>query len=150
MKTIFFAALAFLAGCAVGPNYQRPEVSQPIPESFSTNDWKIAAPQSELPKGAWWKIFNDAELDRLEAEASDANQELKAAAARFAQAREEVNVARSGLFPHLSAEPGYSRSRSAVNGNKRAFSIPFDLSYEVDLWGRVRRDIEAGRAEEQA
>jgi multidrug efflux system outer membrane protein len=158
------AAVALLAGCAVGPNYQRPEVSQPIPESYagesaSTNEWKVAAPSSETSKGEWWKVFGDAELDQLEADASAANQELKGAVARFTQARELANIARSGLFPHLDASPSYSRSRSSENSLKGVggpgatvndFSIPFDLTYEIDLWGRVRRDIEAGRAEQQA
>ncbi|HEY6228885.1 MAG TPA: efflux transporter outer membrane subunit [Verrucomicrobiae bacterium] len=156
-------AIALLAGCAVGPNYHRPEVSQPIPESYATsaptNEWKAATPSSEAPKGEWWRIFGDAELNQLEADASAANQELKGAVARFTQAREFANIARSGLFPHLDASPSYSRSRSSQNSLKGVggpgatindFSIPFDLSYEIDLWGRVRRDIEAGRADQQA
>jgi multidrug efflux system outer membrane protein len=157
------ATLTLLAGCMVGPNYQRADVSQPMPETFAaagaTNEWKVATPQSEIPKGAWWKIFRDAQLDELETEAAAANQELKTAAARFAQARELANIARAGLFPHLSAEPSYTRSRSSANHLKGVggpgatvndFLIPFDLNYEVDLWGRVRRDVEAGRAEQQA
>jgi multidrug efflux system outer membrane protein len=157
------AALALLGGCMVGPDYHRADLSQPAPEQFAatgaTNEWKVATPQSEIPKGEWWKIFGDAQLDQLEADAAAANQELKAAAARFAQARELVNVARSGLFPHLEANPSYSRTRSSANSAKSGggpgvtvndFYIPFDLSYEVDLWGRVRRDIEAGRADQQA
>lgn len=160
---IFCAAVTLLGGCMVGPNYRRANVSESVPEAFAatgaTNEWKIATPQSEIPKGAWWKIFGDPQLDALESEAGVANQELKAAAARFAQARELANVARSGLFPHLNASPSYTRSRSSANHLKGAggpgatisdFSIPFDLTYEIDLWGRVRRDIEAGRAEQQA
>jgi multidrug efflux system outer membrane protein len=157
--TIFASALALLAGCAVGPNYHRADLAQPIPENFATNNWKVATPKSDIPKGDWWTIFNDGELNQLEAEANAANQQLKAATARFAQAREEMNIARSGLFPHLSVDPEYSRARNSANhpGGVRGpgasvseYRIPFDLSYEVDLWGRVRRDIEAGRAEQQA
>src|SRR5258706_11975812 len=115
-------ALAVLAGCAVGPNYHRADVSQPIPDSFAptgpTNEWKIATPQSELPKGDWWKIFHDPALDQLESDAAAANQELKAAAARFAQAREVANIARSGLFPHLDASPSFARTRSSANSAK--------------------------------
>jgi multidrug efflux system outer membrane protein len=159
---IIATSFALLAGCAVGPNYHRADLAQPIPESYAsteTNTWKVANPQSAIPKGEWWTIFNDTELNQLESEASAANQQLKAAAARFAQAREEVNIARSGLFPHLNADPSYTRTRNSANhlrgiGGAGAtvndFSIPFDLSYEIDLWGRVRRDIEAGRAEQQA
>lgn len=157
------SALTLLAGCMVGPSYQRADLSQPVPEQFAgtdaTNEWKIAAPQSEVPKGEWWKIFGDAQLDQLEAEAATANQELKAAAARFRQARELVNIAQSGLFPHLGLGGSYARQRSSANSAKSVggpgvtvndFYIPFDLSYEVDLWGRVRRDLEAGRADQQA
>jgi multidrug efflux system outer membrane protein len=158
------AAITLVGGCTVGPNYHRPEVSQPIPqlyaeENSSTNGWKVASPSSEAPKGEWWKSFGDAELDQLEADASAANQELKGAVARFTQARELANIARSGLFPHLDSSPSYTRSRSSENSLKGVggpgttvndFSIPFDLTYEIDLWGRVRRDIEAGRAEQQA
>lgn len=158
-------ALALFAGCMVGPDYHRAEVSQPIPATYTgagdaaTNDWKVATPKSESPKGEWWRVFGDPELDQLEAEATAANQQLKAAAARYEQAREEANIARSGLFPHLEASPSVARSRSSFNGGKGVggpgatvndFLIPFDLSYEVDLWGRVRRDLEAGRAEQQA
>jgi multidrug efflux system outer membrane protein len=157
------AALALIAGCAVGPDYKRADLSQPVPDQFAatgaTNEWKVAAPQSEFPKGDWWKVFNDAQLNELETEAATANQELKAASARFAQAREQVNIARSGLFPHLSADPSFARTRSSATSAKSVggpgrtvndFYIPFDLTYELDLWGRVRRDIEANRADQQS
>src|SRR4051812_32600185 len=90
----FSAALAFLGGCAVGPNYQRADLSQPIPQTFAgaattnvvetpTNQWKVATPRAELPKGEWWKIFGEPELNQLESDATVANQQLKAAVARF-------------------------------------------------------------------
>ena len=158
-------ALAWLAGCAVGPNYERPAAVATMPTAFkwATNEWKVATPQAHLPKGTWWEIFQDAELNQLEAQAAEANQELKAAVARFAQARAAADVARSGLFPRIGA--GFSASRQGESANKpqsstgkasgkRAtydnFVLPFDLSYEVDLWGRVKRQVESAQAKEQA
>ncbi len=158
-------ALACLAGCAVGPKYERPAAVATMPTAFTgaTNEWKVAAPQAHLPKGVWWEIFQDAELNQLEAQAAEANQELKAAVARFAQARAAADVARSGLFPRIGA--GFSASRQRESANKPQsstgeasgkgstydnFVLPFDLSYEVDLWGRVRRQVESARAKEQA
>src|SRR4051812_44222753 len=120
-STILSAAIALLAGCAVGPNYHRADISQPMPESYAganSNEWKVAAPAADAPKGEWWKVFGDAELDQLEADANSANQELKGAVARFAQARELANIARSGLFPHLDASPSFARARSSANSLK--------------------------------
>jgi multidrug efflux system outer membrane protein len=112
---------------------------------------------------AWREIFQDAELNQLETQAAEANQELKAAVARFAQARAAADVARSGLFPRIGA--GFSASRQRESAKKPQsstgqasgkastydnFVLPFDLSYEVDLWGRVRRQVESARAKEQA
>jgi multidrug efflux system outer membrane protein len=85
-----------LAACAVGPNYQRPEATT-VPAAYAnpSEEWKVATPRDHVPKGSWWKVFADAELDLLEADAATANQELKAAAARFEQARAVTDVARS-------------------------------------------------------
>ncbi len=138
-----------------------------MPASYAgaTNEWKVATPQAHLNKGAWWKIFEDAELDRLETQAATANQQLQAAVARFAQARASADVAHSGLFPQISGGFSATRQHDSVNRplfmtGKAAgeafthtydnFSLPFDLSYEVDLWGRVRRQVESSRAEMQA
>ena len=155
------AAAAFLwAGCAVGPNYQRPAAlgTNAVPSAFAgttaTNlgDWKPAAPSAHLPRGAWWKLFGDAELTRLETLATGGNQELAGALARFEQARALVNVARSDQFPQLYAAPGMSRQRTSANmasgqsSTFNTFSVPLDASWEPDLWGRVRRGVEGARA----
>ncbi|MBI4663284.1 MAG: efflux transporter outer membrane subunit [Verrucomicrobia bacterium] len=159
------ASLALLTGCAVGPNYERPTAVAAMPAAFTgaTNEWKLATPQAHLPKGAWWEVFSDTELNQLEAQAAEANQELKAAVARFAQARAAADVARSGLFPRIGA--GFTAVRQSDSANKPQsgtgqasgksftsdnFIVPFDLSYEVDLWGCVRRQVESARAKEQA
>ena len=148
-----------LTGCAVGPNYQRPEATT-IPAAYTgvSDEWKIAVPQAHLPKGNWWEIFGDPELNRLEAEAAEANQDLKAAAARFKQARAVADVARSGLFPRLGASflpvEQHDSENRPVGGKPGqtydTFTVPFDLSYELDLWGRVRRTVESATAQVQA
>lgn len=146
-------------GCAVGPNYQRPDATT-IPETYSgpEGEWKIATPKAHLDKGNWWEIFKDPELNQLEADATQANQDLKAACARFEQARAVADVARSGLFPRLGVAFLPVRQRDSENrpaGGKPgqtydSLTVPFDLSYEVDLWGRVRGAVEATKAQVQA
>jgi multidrug efflux system outer membrane protein len=157
-----FAGLLFaLAGCAVGPDYSRPAAEVPPAYAAATNGWKVAQPQAALPKGDWWSIFGDAELNQLEADATAANQELKAAVAVFDQARASLDVSRSGLFPHLSFSPSVTRERDSanrpINGLSNGkpdtynnFTVPLDAGYELDLWGRVRRSVEAARAGAQA
>ena len=151
--------LMVLFGCAVGPNYRRPEATT-IPETYAgpSGDWKIAAPRAHLPRGNWWEMFGDPELNQLEADAAAANQDLKAAVARFEQARALADVARSGLFPRLGSgfQPVWQRdSENRPVGGKpgrtyESFTVPFDLSYEIDLWGRVRRGVEASTAQREA
>jgi multidrug efflux system outer membrane protein len=171
-KTIFISSFALvigLAGCAVGPDYHRPDAlqNQPLPKTFSdgnpTNEtvWKIAEPSANLPRGDWWEMFNDAELNRLETLALTNNQNLAAAAARFEQARDLIAVARSGYYPQLTAggtpNGDLNRQRTSVNEPQNGrpagqpytydtFTAPIYLGWEIDLWGRVRRQSEAARA----
>ena len=164
-RCVLFVTVALLAGCAVGPDYQRPTPVATMPDHYreTTNEWKPATPAAHLPKGAWWKIFGDDGLNRLEEQAAAANQSLRAAVARFEQARANADVARSGLFPRIGVGFAASRQRDSVNrplattGEAAGksftydnFVLPFDLSYELDLWGRVRRQVEAARAAAQA
>ena len=169
MKTRFImlvAGLAVLAGCAVGPDYRRPAAlaAQPVPAAFgvtgaATNrtDWKVAQPSAHLARGAWWQTFDRAGLDRLERLAATNNQSLAAMAAQFEQARALVRVARADFFPQLSAQPSYTRQRSSANapqngaaaGTSYTFNTivaPLDLGWELDLWGRVRRQTEGAQA----
>src|SRR6266436_1956053 len=168
------AALAMVAGCAIGPNYKRPPAAT-IPEAYAgatnvvatdsgaTNGWKVALPQAQLPKGNWWEIFGDAELNELEGQASAANQQLKVAVARLAEARAQMDVTRAGLFPNVSLSGSYARQRTSPNaplsttgaaaGKSATFNdflVPLSLGYEVDIWGRVRRTVESARAQAQA
>lgn len=118
----------------------------------------MAAPKDAIPKGTWWQIFHDAELDRLEQELLQANQSLEAARNRLSQARAQARIASSAYFPSLSADPSAQRQR--LSGNRplsgstlavqpvtqNVFTVPFSVSYEVDLFGRVRRNLEAANA----
>src|SRR6266702_4697558 len=170
---LFFVALALLTGCAVGPDYKRPEATT-IPAAYigatnvvttdteATNGWKVAQPQAQLPKGNWWEVFGDAELNELEGQASVANQQFKIAVARLAEARAQMDVTRAGLFPNVSLSGSYTRQRSSANTPSTTtggaiggatfndFYVPLSLGYEIDLWGRVRRSIESSRAQAQA
>ncbi|HWF18173.1 MAG TPA: efflux transporter outer membrane subunit [Verrucomicrobiae bacterium] len=158
-------AMMFLCGCiSVGPDYKRPEATR-IPAAYAepTNGWKIAEPQAHQPKGNWWEIFGEPELNQLETEAATANQQLKAAFAALEQARAIAYVTRAGLFPNLSLAPSATRERISANepsvltgrpiGQGNTFNdltMPLDLNYEIDLWGRVRRSLESANAQTQA
>jgi len=153
--------LALLCGCVVGPRYQRPAAQ--VPDTWKgQGPWQAAAPQDAIPKGAWWQLFHDAELDRLEQDLLQANQSLAAATDRLSQARSLARIASSAYFPQLDADPSGQRQR--LSGNRplsggpattapvtqNVFTLPFSASYELDLFGRVRHDLEAANASLQA
>jgi multidrug efflux system outer membrane protein len=154
------AALLALSACTVGPDYERP--SAPAPESWKeAGPWKEAAPRDAIGKGTWWELFGDPILNDLEARAAAANFDLKAAVARVSQARAIARLSESEFYPTISLDPSVVRARFAedrpVSPTVRPaaytvndFRVPLDLSYEVDLWGRVRRSVEAATAEAQA
>lgn len=147
------AALLGLCSCAVGPDFKKPDVKDLTPADWH---WKVAQPCDAAPKGEWWKVFSDPVLDELESSAAGANQDLRAAVARVDEARAGARISRSDLFPELSLDPLVKRERTTANlptpipfpipsGHVNTFSFPFDLSYEVDLWGRVRRSFESAK-----
>jgi multidrug efflux system outer membrane protein len=165
------AGLAGLAGCAVGPDYQRPAAltGRPLPKQFSevqvTNilagSWKIAEPSAQVPRGEWWQIFGDAELNRLEALARTNNQNLAAMADRYAEARALATAATADFYPQLTAggtpNGDVTRQRTSVNQplqgqpsgrsySYNSFTAPLYLGWELDLWGRVRRQSQAAHA----
>jgi multidrug efflux system outer membrane protein len=160
MKTTLLASTLVLAvtGCAVGPNYKRPVTDMPAHyKAEALGSWKEGQPSDRAPKGEWWKIFGDETLNDLQSRANGANQQLKAAIARVEQARATARVARSELLPTLNADPSYTRQRFSPNqvpsfGGITAnnYRAPLDLSYEIDLWGRVRRGFESARDDAQA
>lgn len=145
-----------LAGCkAVGPDHEKPAATAPARyKAESLGGWKEGTPLDHVPKGAWWEIFGDATLNDLEQRAAESNQDLKAALARIEQARATARLRRGELAPTLSVDPRFRRERfsptqqpSFGNLTANTFSLPLDLSYEVDLWGKVRRGFEAARAD---
>jgi NodT family efflux transporter outer membrane factor (OMF) lipoprotein len=140
--------LFVLAGCAVGPNYSRPEVATPAYKE--SGDWTVAKPSDALPKGKWWQAFNDPILNDLAEQVNVSNQTLAAAEARYRQARAAVQGARAGLFPTIGTSGGATRSGSGQGGAASRYNIGLDARWEIDLWGRVRRLVEAARAGEEA
>jgi multidrug efflux system outer membrane protein len=147
------------AGCAVGPKYQRPAVATP-PAWKTEAPWREAAPKDAIPKGPWWEIFHDDELNRYEQQLLAKNQSLAAARDRLDQARSLARVASAGLFPALSTDPSGSRNRFSGNRpqiltsgtalTQSVYEIPFALNYEVDLFGRARKNLQAANASLQA
>ncbi len=152
-------ACGLLVGCVVGPNYHRPTVQ--APDAYKTEaPWRVAAPKDSLPKGAWWGIFNDSELNAYEQQLLNANQSLAAAQDRLSQARALARVASAGYFPTFSTDPSASRTRYSGNRpevvtlgkplTQNTFEIPFLLNYEPDLFGKERRTLEAANASLQS
>jgi outer membrane protein, multidrug efflux system len=155
------AVCVFAAGCTVGPKYQR--ASAPVPAKWDVPEpWREGAPKDGVPKGEWWSVFHDEELDALEIQTLDANQTIKIAVARLEQARASAAVQIATQFPTLAVAPQADRQR--LSGNRPANSnfpvrsavsqtnitLPFTVSYEVDLFGRRRRSIESAQATYQA
>jgi multidrug efflux system outer membrane protein len=164
MKQLKIVALLLGASCtlfALGPKYEKPDVA--TPQQWQTpTPWHQSAPLDTLPKGEWWTLFGDAELNQYEQRAIASNQSLKAAISRLEESRASARVTASGLYPELDA--GVRAVRGRLSGNRvvngapispvpvtqNEFSIPFTLNYEVDLFGRVRRSVEAANSVLQA
>jgi NodT family efflux transporter outer membrane factor (OMF) lipoprotein len=147
----------------VGPKYKQPTASVPpaYKELRETDEWKIARPNTEALRSKWWEMFGDSELNSLEEQVRVSNQNLKMAEARFHQARATVRYYRAAEFPTISVSPGVQALRYTPNqayfpsggigvSSAADFLLPFDLSYEVDLWGRIRRTVASAREEAQA
>jgi len=155
---VLAVAMAFLEGCTVGPKYVKPSVPiAPVNAFKGLDGWKTAQPSDQMNRGNWWEIFGDPQLNELEEQVAVSNQNLKAAEARFREARALVRFNRSTEFPTISTGPDISAIRESAHRpylpsthNSADFVLPFDLSYEVDVWGRVRRVVSAAREEAQA
>lgn len=149
MRILVVLAALLAAGCTLGPNYRRPEVVTPAAYREGV-PWREAQPQDALPKGEWWRLYDDAVLDHLQQRARAANQQLRAAMARVEQARAVTRGSRAEQWPRVDLDPSLRRGRTpadlapATGGfTATTLSVPLDLSYEIDLWGRVRRSVEA-------
>jgi len=150
-----------LGGCTVGPNYKKPDAT--VPAKWEVEQpWRESAPKDAFDKGEWWKVFNDNDLNTFEAQAIAENQTIKISIAHLEQARATAAIQVATLFPTLSGGAGVERQRLAgnrpTNGStipltpfqQNTFQIPFTVSYEVDIFGRRRRSIEAAEAAYQA
>jgi multidrug efflux system outer membrane protein len=163
MRTLLFILLAstsFAQIVTVGPDYQRPDTATPA-NYKSTVTWREARPLDGLPKGAWWRVFGDAKLNELMASATANNQSLKAAIARFDLARAGTGIARSAFFPSASVESVLTHQQTSenmpsafpLNGLRYdgpSYNVPLDFSWEIDLWGKIRRQVESARADAAA
>ncbi|HTO06866.1 MAG TPA: efflux transporter outer membrane subunit [Myxococcota bacterium] len=138
---------AWLCGCAVGPDYQRPALD--VPDAYH----EPAAAGAPALEAEWWKLFSDPELVALEEQARVSNTEVQAAIARIDEARATARIARADFFPTLTLDPSYTVGRVSLNrqpaprlGHFEDVDVPFDLSYEIDVFGRVRRNFESATA----
>jgi outer membrane protein, multidrug efflux system len=156
--TALVALSAMGIGCMVGPNYKRPAVEQPV--YFKS---QAASGEAPLMEREWWRLYGDADLDQLIATAQASNQTLRQAVARVDEARALARVAGSFLYPTISLDPRFARTRNSGNRDstitgKRVqrsatineWLIPLDLTYEIDVWGRVRRSFESAEAQATA
>ncbi|MGB7746240.1 MAG: efflux transporter outer membrane subunit [Verrucomicrobiia bacterium] len=164
MKTIIaLACLALFAGCSFAPKYAKPSVQTPAafkeltPEqSKEIGGWKTAEPKDDVIRGQWWEMFHEPELNAFEGQVVVSNQTVAAALANFLAARAMVKQARSQYFPTVSASPSVTRLRqSSVSSSPTSstfteYSLPFDASWELDFWGRIRNTVKANSLEAQA
>jgi NodT family efflux transporter outer membrane factor (OMF) lipoprotein len=164
-RNLAFAAVAgmlsLLSACAaVGPNYVKPaplprQGKAVLPPTYTEADgWRIAEPKDNVLRGNWWELYAIPELDELEQQVAAANQNVAQAEANFRQAQALVRASRSGYYPAVTGGVSGTRSRrSSEMGGRGAsndFLLPIDFSWEIDLWGRVRRTVEANQAGAQA
>jgi NodT family efflux transporter outer membrane factor (OMF) lipoprotein len=153
--------------CIVGPKYVRPSAppspnfKEPAPDSYKEmTGWKVGQPRDEVTRGKWWEIFADPDLNVLEDQIDVNSQTIAQAEANYRGARAAVRIARSGLFPTLTTAPTLTGAQSSANSSAAstgfkpsAFAtaqIPFDATWDADIWGRVRRTIEASVETAQA
>lgn len=154
-------SVVLLAGCTVGPKYER--ATAPTTAKWDVSEpWRQSDPKDAVPKGEWWSVFHDDELNALEKDALAANQTLQASIGNYNQARAAAAIQVATLFPTFGVAPSAQRQR--LSGNRppigavsalrpvtqNTFTLPFTVGYEVDLFGQRRRTIEAAEASYQA
>ena len=162
VAAIIAGAATLLPACTLGPNYARPEVEAPSAYK-EAQDWKTAQPRETEPRGPWWTVFNDPQLDALLGQVEVSNQTIKAAEARVREARALTQQAQAAYFPIVTANASATRSGGRAGtgtnvnnggglsgGPRNNFNVALDVNWEIDLWGRVRRTVEAGEATAQA
>jgi NodT family efflux transporter outer membrane factor (OMF) lipoprotein len=171
-----FIAIVFTAGCMVGPTYHRPPIAgTPVFKEAPPEGWKNAEPNEGLPRGRWWEIYNDPQLNDLVSKVELSNQNVIAAMARYREAVDQVQIARAALFPTATATPSVlltrgsslssrgqlisgSSSGSSSGGSTSSggsgvninYAMPFDIAYQADIWGNIRRSVTASKDTAQA
>ena len=150
LRPVALAVAAMLAGCAVGPTYQRP--SAPTSATYKeARDWVVAAPADALDRGPWWTLFGDPVLDELERRVEVSNQNVAAAVAAYSGAQASVREQRASLFPAVMLNGGASRSGGGGNTPSAShYQVGIGGSWEPDVWGRLRRGVESASASAQA
>src|SRR6201987_2131883 len=156
---LLLATVLQLAGCAVGPKYKTPATPAP-PAYQEMGNWKTAQPNDHNLGGNWWELFQDSQLNSLEQQINVSNQNLKAATAQYQQARAALRYQRADYYPTITVNPSVTRSRYSNNRPPQTsifngitfndFTLPIDLSYQTNAWGRVSRNVESYRAQAQA
>src|SRR4051812_34712159 len=175
-RQLVLAAMSLCSvGCMVGPNYRRPAAPAPPlfkeqpPVNFkelAAEGWKQSQPGDAYTKGRWWEVYGDPDLNALEEQVNISNQNVAQAEAQYRQAKAAVRVARSALFPTVGVGPSISSSRAggingvnsvgsnvgstSTGGTRSSFSLPFDVVWEPDIWGSIRRDIAGASATAQS
>ena len=164
---LMMGAAGSITGCKVGPKYVKPTVAtyqapNAYDDAWKENDpdWKPASPQDAALRGDWWSIFHDPELGLLEVRAGIQNQQIKAYAARFLEARAQIGINNADRFPTVGIDPfvnalRYSDTREYFNPPPdntalAALNLPLTINWEVDLFGRIRRTIDVAKEESQA
>jgi NodT family efflux transporter outer membrane factor (OMF) lipoprotein len=163
MTVVVLASLVLFAGCSFAPKYAKPSVQTPTafkeltPEQTKETDgWKTAEPKDDMIRGRWWEMFHEPELNAFESQVVVSNQTVAAALANFLAARAVVKQSRSQYFPTVSANPSVTRSRQSSQSSPPTsstfteYSLPFDASWELDFWGRIRNTVKANSLEAQA
>ena len=146
----------FLTSCTIGPKYTKP--TAPVPVEFKeAKGWKAAQPMDHMPRGKWWEAFNDSELNALAEQINVSNLNIALYEAQYRQAVELVKAARAGYFPVVSAAAQYDRASPSYNSTSAApgivtsvYSLPLTATWELDIWGKVRKQVEAQTASTQA
>jgi len=159
-RLIVLAVALSAIGCTIGPTYHRPAIAGvPAFKEAPPDGWKEAQPNDGIPHGRWWEMYDDPQLNELAAKVQLSNQNVIAAMARYQQARDQVRLARAALFPTVTTTPSMLFTRgsgtssrgnlitadtaSGGAGSNVNFAMPFDVSYQADIWGNIRRSVTA-------
>jgi NodT family efflux transporter outer membrane factor (OMF) lipoprotein len=163
LRYLLAAALLSAAACSVGPDYEKP--SAPTPPTFKElAGWKPSEPKDEIDRGQWWSIYHDKTLDGLEQRVELSNQNLKASEAAYRQARALVDQARAGFLPTINGDASFTRSHTGggnstriqsipgftAGGTTNSYSVSVGATWDIDIWGKIRRTVESDVASAQA